>query len=146
MDVYKISDAAAASGFSESALRFYEREGIVVPARTASGYRVYRDEDLEALRFVGRAKGLGLRLAEIADLLALLRADECEPVQARMRHLVTSRIVDVQQRAAELAAFIDRLSEVADRMAANTPDGPCDDRCGCRSEIDPVIMPSRGRR
>jgi hypothetical protein len=37
MGGYKISEAARATGFTESALRFYEREGVVVPERTETG-------------------------------------------------------------------------------------------------------------
>jgi hypothetical protein len=39
MGGYKISEAARATGFTESALRFYEQEGVVVPEPTETGYR-----------------------------------------------------------------------------------------------------------
>lgn len=39
MDGLRISDAARATGFTVSALRFYEKEGVVVPERTATGLR-----------------------------------------------------------------------------------------------------------
>ena len=39
MNGYRISEAARATGFSLSALRFYEQEGVVVPERTSTGYR-----------------------------------------------------------------------------------------------------------
>jgi MerR family redox-sensitive transcriptional activator SoxR len=60
MDTMTIADAAGATGFSASALRFYETAGLVTPARTAAGYRTYADDDLARLRFIGRAKRLGL--------------------------------------------------------------------------------------
>jgi hypothetical protein len=62
MTGYKISEAARATGFSMSALRFYQLEGVVVPERTTTGYRSYRDNDLDSLRFVARGKQLGLSL------------------------------------------------------------------------------------
>lgn len=37
MDEYKISQAARATGFTVSALRFYEKEGVVVRERTDTG-------------------------------------------------------------------------------------------------------------
>ena len=39
MDGFSISRAAERTGFTPSALRFYEREGLVRPGRTAAGYR-----------------------------------------------------------------------------------------------------------
>ena len=92
MTGYKISEAARATGFSVSALRFYEQEGVVVPERATTGYRSYRDDDLESLRFVARGKQLGLSLEEITELLDLLDGEECAPVQTRIRHLVNERI------------------------------------------------------
>ena len=68
MDGCTISEAAERTGFSPSALRFYEQHGLVRPARTASGYRSYGDADLERLGFIGRAKGFGLSLDEITEL------------------------------------------------------------------------------
>lgn len=135
---YKISEAARAKGFTESALRFYEQEGVVVPDRTDTGYRDYGEDDLESLRFVARAKRLGLRLEEITELLALLQDDECHPVQARMRQLVTERIDEGQRQVADLVAFTAQLQAAAAHLAVHTPDGACDDDCGCRTEPTPT--------
>lgn len=134
MDGYKISEAARATGFSVSALRFYEQAGVVVPERTATGYRSYDEDDLESLRFVARGKQLGLRLDEITELLSLLEKDECSPVQNRIHALVTKRIAQAQDRIAELVGFTAQLQETAARLGVHTPDGACDDDCGCTSE------------
>ena len=134
MTGYRISEAARATGFSVSALRFYEQVGVVVPERTATGYRSYGEDDLESLRFVARGKQLGLSLEEINELLDLLDDEECEPVQTRIRHLVGERITQAQERVAELVGFTAQLQEAAARLGVHTPDGDCDDRCGCRSD------------
>jgi DNA-binding transcriptional MerR regulator len=134
MNGHKISQAARATGFSESALRFYEQENVVVPERTGTGYRSYTEENVEALRFVARAKRLGLRLEDISELLGLLRQDECRPVQSRMRDLLTERIAQAHRHLAELVAFTAQLQGTASRLGVHTPDGACDGECGCRSE------------
>lgn len=134
MDGLKISEAARATGFSVSALRFYEQAGVVVPERTATGYRSYREGHLDSLRFVARGKQLGLSLDDITELLELLDDEECEPVQARIRHLVAERVDQAQDQIAELVAFTGQLQAAAARLGIHTPDGACDDECGCRSE------------
>jgi DNA-binding transcriptional MerR regulator len=136
MNGYKISEAARATGFSVSALRYYEQEGVVVPERTTTGYRSYRDDDLDSLRFVARGKQLGLSLEEITELLELLDGEECEPVQTRIRHLVNERIGQAQERVAELVGFTAQLQEAAAKLGVHTPDGACDDQCGCRSDSE----------
>lgn len=90
---------------------------------------------------MARAKRLGLSLEEITELLDLLRDDECRPVQTRMRHLVTNRIAEAQQQVADLVAFTAQLQETASRLTVHTPDGACDEECGCRT--DPAISDSR---
>jgi DNA-binding transcriptional MerR regulator len=134
MDGLKISEAARVTGFTVSALRFYEKEGVVVPERTTTGYRAYGDDHLESLRFVARGKQLGLSLEDITELLELLDAEECAPVQTRIRHLVGERIGQAQEQIAELVAFTSQLQAAAARLGVHTPDGACDDDCGCRSE------------
>jgi DNA-binding transcriptional MerR regulator len=134
MDGLKISEAARATGFTVSALRFYEQQGVVVPERTVTGYRTYGEDDLDSLRFVARGKQLGLSLDDITELLDLLDDEECAPVQARIRHLVSERIGQAQGQIAVLVAFTDQLQTAADRLGIHTPEGACDDDCGCRGE------------
>jgi MerR family transcriptional regulator, copper efflux regulator len=91
MDGYSISQTAQRTGFPPSTLRFYEQAGLVNPDRTPAGYRSYDDHHLELLAFIGRAKGFGLSLDEITDVLSLLDQDRCAPVQDRLRDLVDAR-------------------------------------------------------
>lgn len=57
-------------GVSAKALRVYEREGLIVPARTISGWRVYGQADIERLAAIVALKQLGLPLKRIATLLS----------------------------------------------------------------------------
>ena len=134
MEGLTISDAAERSGFAPSALRFYEDAGLIGPARTPSGYRSYSDDDLERLAFVGRAKGFGLTLEEIAELLDLLDEDRCQPVQERLHALVDVKIAQARATIAELTGFVAELHRLVAGFDLHTPDGACDDRCGCRAD------------
>jgi DNA-binding transcriptional MerR regulator len=148
MDGYTISQVAERTGFPATTLRYYEQSGLVRPGRTAAGYRCYDDTHLELLSFIGRAKGFGLSLEEITELLTLLGDDECAPVQHRLRDLVDTKIADAQTKVAELTAFTIELQRVAASLGGHTPDGPCDDTCGCTTDhrsdaVQPVAL---GRR
>lgn len=147
MDGYSISQVAERTGFPPTTLRFYEQSGLVRPARTTAGYRCYDDTHIELLAFIGRAKGFGLSLEEITELLSLLDGDECAPVQGRLRDLIDTKIADAHAKIAELQAFTGELERFADTLEVHTPDGPCDDACGCttdtpRSIAPPVRMPT----
>lgn len=134
MDGYSISQVAERTGFPPTTLRFYEQSGLLSPARTEAGYRCYDDTHLELLSFIGRAKGFGLSLDEITELLGLLGDDECAPVQGRLRDLVDAKIADAQAKVAELEAFTAELRRVAASLGVQTPAGPCDDTCGCTTD------------
>lgn len=134
MSELRISDAAHATGFSVSALRFYEKKGVVVPDRSENDYRVYNDHHLDALRFVRRGKQLDLRIDEIKELLDLLEDEDCAPVQSRIKELVSDRISQAQEQIAELVGFTSQLQDAQARLSSHTAEGSCDDQCGCRTE------------
>src|SRR5690606_36495278 len=68
--MYRIGEAAQRVGVSPSALRLWERQGLVRPQRTGSRYRVYNDADLEHLRRVRRLREVDrLNAAGIRRLL-----------------------------------------------------------------------------
>jgi DNA-binding transcriptional MerR regulator len=129
---YKIAEVAKRSGFNPSTLRYYEELGLVNPvARTAAGYRLYDDAALERLGFIARAKGLGCSLDEISDLLVAWSGERCEPVQLRLRQLLETKIAEAQRQTAEMVSFTNQLQTTAVALGSHTPDGPCDDQCGC---------------
>ena len=132
----RISELAARTGFSPPTLRYYERIGLLPePRRTAGGYRVYEDRTVERLRFVARAKSLGLTLDETRELAELWARDECRPVQARLTELLHAKLDAAHDQISELRAFRAQLTWVADRLGQHVPDGPCDDECGCTSDV-----------
>ena len=80
-DLLPIGEVAARSGFSTSALRFYEKEGLLEASRTSGGQRRYPRSVLRRLAFVRAAQNVGLSLGEIRAALATL--PEGRPPTAR---------------------------------------------------------------
>lgn len=71
-DQLTVSEVAARSGFSASALRFYEREGLIGATRTTGNQRRYERSVLRRLAFIRAARNVGLSLEEVAAALATL--------------------------------------------------------------------------
>ncbi|MYR41805.1 MerR family transcriptional regulator [Streptomyces sp. SID5910] len=67
-----IGETARDSGLGVSALRFYDRAGVLVPARVdpVSGYRWYAPEQVEEARVLARLRRTGMPLADIRLVLA----------------------------------------------------------------------------
>lgn len=72
----RIGALSRAAGISVSALRFYESQGLLVPAqRSAGNYRLYDEAAVDQARFIRQAQQLGFALQDIGDLLRLLDRD-----------------------------------------------------------------------
>lgn len=73
MDVeLTIGEVVSRTGVSHSALRFYERQGLIRSTRTDGGQRRYPREVLRRVAFIRVAQRVGLSLGEIGSALALL--------------------------------------------------------------------------
>jgi MerR family redox-sensitive transcriptional activator SoxR len=59
-------------GVAASALRFYEKQGLISGARSAGGRRQYRRADLRRVAFVRAAQAVGLSLQQVREALATL--------------------------------------------------------------------------
>jgi MerR family transcriptional regulator, redox-sensitive transcriptional activator SoxR len=80
-DLLTVSEVAHRSGFAPSALRFYEREGLLHANRTSGNQRRYERNVLRRLAFIRAARNVGLTLDEVAAALATL-PDNRTPTRA----------------------------------------------------------------
>jgi MerR family copper efflux transcriptional regulator len=96
----QISELAQRTGVSAHALRHYEKLGLLLPARRASGYREYTDAMRREVVFIAMSRSIGFSLKAIAAQLPAYRAGR----------LTFDQMVEAMQaRVAEIDAQIDRL-------------------------------------
>jgi DNA-binding transcriptional MerR regulator len=65
----RIGELARRTGVSERALRYYEAQGLLTPERRPSGYRVYGEADVAAVRRIRILLAAGLNTAQIREIL-----------------------------------------------------------------------------
>jgi len=70
----RISELAQRAGVTVHALRHYERMGLLLPARTASGYRDYPETRRREVVFIAMSRRVGFSLQAIGELLPAYRA------------------------------------------------------------------------
>lgn len=127
-----IGTAARETGLRTSAIRYYERQGLVRATRLPNGYRVYDDGVLAVLRFVRRAQALGITLREAGELLRLVR-DGRRPCKG-VRALARRHLAEIEEKMRELRSLRRQLRGVLSR------------RVPARSgEICPLLAPA-GKR
>jgi len=71
-DLLTVSQVSDRSGFAPSALRYYERVGLIAATRTGGGQRRYQRNVLRRLAFVRAARNVGLSLGEVEQALSTL--------------------------------------------------------------------------
>ena len=77
MDALTVGEAAARSGWSARMLRYIERLGLVVPRRTAAGYRLYGLRELNQLRSLAELRQrFDLEISDLVFAARLRREPE----------------------------------------------------------------------
>jgi MerR family copper efflux transcriptional regulator len=125
----RIGELAARAEVNIQTLRFYEREGLLrPPARTASGYRSYMDNDLERVRFIRLCQGLGFTLREIQHLLILHKSVAeyrgAVKMPSAVREIVTMANERLELIDEKLGVLSSMRAELTALVAALTGDSP----------------------
>jgi len=104
-----IGDVAERTGVSASALRYYEREGLIRSARSEGGQRRFHRDTLRTIAFVRIAQRVGLTLEEIREALATLPAERT-PNRADWERLSRSWRPRLDDQIAVLERLRDELT------------------------------------
>jgi len=104
-----IGEVAERSGLAASAIRFYERQGLVHASRTESGQRRFRRDVLRRIAFIRIAQRVGLTLEEIVTALAELPVDHA-PTRRDWERLTAGWQDRIEQRITLLEALKSGLS------------------------------------
>src|SRR5690625_6886628 len=103
-----IGDVSRRSGFATSALRYYEREGLIHATRTTGGQRRFQRNMLRRLAFIRAASNIGLSLEEIRTELARLPGNRTPTkadwtrISAHWRHRLEEQIEALQALRTQL--------------------------------------------
>jgi DNA-binding transcriptional MerR regulator len=127
-----ISNLGAKVGLSADTVRYYERLGLLpAAARTAAGYRQYGTEAITRLRFIKSAQRVGLRLREIAELLAICDQGLCPC--GHTETLLRNRMSEIDAQVAELLAVRGALARMVEQHPAATCHDPTATKWWCET-------------
>lgn len=132
-----VKQVADRVGLPSRTVRYYDRIGLVrAHERSGSGYRLYSDEDEGRLLFIRRAKRLGFSLDEIRGLLAAAEAG-CGATVPELERLIERKVVEIDAKIADLAAFRDRLAEYRAGKTLLSERACCSSGafCGCLDDV-----------
>jgi MerR family redox-sensitive transcriptional activator SoxR len=113
-----VGEVAERSGFAPSAIRYYEREGLIAAERSEGGQRRFEREVLRRLAFIAAARHVGLTLDEI---------------RSSLERLPRSRTPTAADWARISRSWQDRLNEEIDALTALRDGLDSCIGCGCLS-------------
>jgi len=101
---------ARQAGVSVDTVRYYERRGLLRPARRlSSGYRLFTEAAVARIRLVRQLQGLGMTLEDVGDLLrAHDEGSECAAERWRLE-AARDRVAAEMARLARVRADLDAM-------------------------------------
>ncbi len=102
----RIGELARACSVNPKTIRYYESFGLLPKAaRAPSGHRIYSGRDLQRLRFIRRAKQIGLPLASIRQITSYADTGSCQHLRPRLKELIAAQLAEIESRIKDLQAL-----------------------------------------
>ncbi len=107
-----IGQLARSAEVATTALRYYERAGLLLPTgRSRAGYRLYDQNSVERLEFIRAGQAVGFTLGDMRTLLELDGDSPCKQVQA----LIERRLSEIDEKLADLRRVRGMLADALTR-------------------------------
>ena len=106
---YAIGEFSSITGISIHTLRYYEKEGLIIPERKENGRRCYSNGDVAWIQFIKRLKDTYMPIKEIQKY-ARLRAKGDSTLEERMEMLIQHRAV-LKEEITTMQAHLNKLDD-----------------------------------
>lgn len=109
----RLKDVCKQTGLSDSAIRYYEKEGLLDVKRSENNYREFSNKDVEILDFVIKSRNLGFSLCEIKEILELKKkgTSVCSYVTEHMEMKISKIDEEINKLKKEKEILIEHLKE-----------------------------------
>ncbi|OEY96392.1 Cd(II)/Pb(II)-responsive transcriptional regulator [Acinetobacter qingfengensis] len=126
----KIGELAKLTNCSVLTIRFYEKQGLIqIPDRTQSNYRLYKQSDVDRIKFILNCRSLNMSLNEIKQLLTY--QDQPDMNCSKVNHLVDKHIQNIYQHIEQQKYLIEQLIQLR-----KSCDGMCSmEKCGVIKQL-----------
>lgn len=112
-----IGAAAELANLPAKTIRYYEDIRLIKPERAENGYRFYSQSDVERLRFLQRARGLGFSVEECRLLVSLYQDDN--RASAEVKSIASAKIIEIDAKIDQLGGMRKTLSSLVSECRGN---------------------------
>jgi MerR family copper efflux transcriptional regulator len=117
-DLLQIGEVADRVGLSLRTVRYYEEQGLLAPqTRTAGGFRLYAEEQVDRLALIKQMKPLGFTVQEMRELLDARDTARDANAAAQARDGARQKLADYATSAAERCDKLRRQLHQAEGLA-----------------------------
>ena len=108
---YTIRDVQEITGIPATALRFYDKRGLLVfVKRSSSGIRIFTDSDVEKIRMIQFLRNIDMPVNVISRFIGLML--QGDSTRNERRRMVDAQLAKLQEEA----AFLQEKIEAADSL------------------------------
>jgi DNA-binding transcriptional MerR regulator len=107
-----VGEVARRAGIAASAVRYYERLGLLPKAPRTGGWRQYPSSVLDRLRLIGIATASGFSLAEVDVLLRAL--DEGAPASGTLAELAAAKVPELEAALIRTQLLVELMRAASD--------------------------------
>lgn len=112
MPIYTISQLAKCVNVTTDTIRYYERMRLLPdPKRSVNGYRRYKQDDVDLLKFIRNTQSLGFTLKEIRNLIDIKQTNNaCH----KIRNQLQDKLADILFQQKQLVSIELQINEYLD--------------------------------
>ncbi|MSQ02729.1 MAG: MerR family transcriptional regulator [Myxococcales bacterium] len=129
----RIGALADKAGRTQRTLHFYEELGLLTPVgRTKGGFRLYDQDSLLRIHWIGRLQELDFSLPEIRDFLEALRSAQSAPAMMRsLEGFYRGKREETRAQLLRLQSLDTELADAVDYLAGCTTCAPSTEKSAC---------------
>lgn len=115
----KIGELARKTGKTVRALHLYEELGLLAPARSDGGFRLYGPDELSRVYWISKLQDMGFKLGQIRGLLdAVATSNSAPEAMQGVRELFQSKLRETREQISRLVQLEQDIGESLNYLEA----------------------------
>ncbi|MBB1351802.1 MULTISPECIES: MerR family transcriptional regulator [unclassified Pseudoalteromonas] len=104
----KVAELAKSLGTTADTVRYYSRLGLLKPAKSVNGYKLYSNKEVSRLKFILSARNLGFSVADIKQILN--ESEDGKSACPLVRSLIKERLEETEKQFQAMLALRGKMS------------------------------------
>ena len=104
----KVAELAKSLGTTADTVRYYTRLGLLKPAKSVNGYKLYSNKEVSRLKFILSARNLGFSVADIKEIIN--ESEDGKSACPLVRSLIKERLEETEKQFQAMLALRGKMS------------------------------------